>query len=62
MATPNVSRWNIGGVGSPVQNSRVGHVDFILFVSPGLGSQNKHNFQWNIGLSFSHAGEGGGHN
>ena len=30
--TPNASRWNIGGVGSPTQNSRVGHVDFILFV------------------------------
>ena len=30
--TPNASRWKIGGVGSPTQNSCVGHVDFMLFV------------------------------
>ena len=39
--TPNASRWNIGGVGPPMQNSRIGHVDFMLFVSLSLalGSQ-----------------------
>ena len=31
--TPNASRWIIGGVGSPTQNSRVGPVDIMLFVS-----------------------------
>ena len=29
--TPNANRWNIGRVGSPMQNSCVGHVDFMLF-------------------------------
>ena len=50
--TPNANKWNIGRVGSPTQNSRVGHVDFMLFVSLSLalGSQRKHNFQWNMGL------------
>ena len=32
-ATPNLSRWNIGGVGSSTQGAGVGHVDFMLFVS-----------------------------
>ena len=27
--TPNTKRWNIGRVGSPTQNSPVGHVHFI---------------------------------
>ena len=30
--TPNANLWNIGRVGSPTQNSCVGHVDFMLFV------------------------------
>ena len=29
--TPNMNRWNIGRVGSPMQNSRVGHVHFHFF-------------------------------
>ena len=50
--TPNTSRWNIASVRSPKQNSRVGHVDFMLFVSLSLslGSQREHNFQWNMGF------------
>ena len=28
--TPNVSRWNIGGVGCPTQDTGVGHVHFIF--------------------------------
>ena len=53
MPTPNASRWNIGGSGSPTQNSRVGHVDFMLFVSLSLalGSQREYNFQWNMGFT-----------
>ena len=49
---PNASRWNIGGVGSPTQNSCVGHVDFMLFVSMSfaLGSQREPSIQWNMGL------------
>ena len=51
--TPNASRWNIGGVGSPMQNSRIGHVDFMLFMSLSLAlaSQHEPNFQWNMGLT-----------
>ena len=41
--TPNANWWNIGHVGSPMQNSHVGHVDFMLFVSLSL-------FQWNMGF------------
>ena len=50
--SPNASRWNIGGVGSPTQSSHVGHVDFMLFVSLSLalGSQRERNFQWNMGF------------
>ena len=57
--TPNTCRWNIGGIGSPMQNSRVYNVDFMLFVSLSLalGSQHKHNFQWNMGLNTT-AGHG----
>ena len=29
---PNASQWNIGCVGSPTQNSCIGHVDFMLFI------------------------------
>ena len=52
--TPNASRWNIGAVGSPKQNSciAIGHADFMLIVtlSLALGSQHEHNFQWNMVL------------
>ena len=30
---PNASLWKIGGIGSPTQNVRVGHVEFMWFVS-----------------------------
>ena len=52
MPTPDASQWNIGGVGSPTQNIRVGHVHFMLFMSISLasGTQRKHSFQWNMGL------------
>ena len=33
MPTPNASRWNIGGVGSPTRGACIGHVHFMLFVS-----------------------------
>ena len=51
--TSNANGWNIGGVGSQTQNSRVGHVDLMLFVSLSLalGSQRENNFQWNMGLT-----------
>ena len=41
--TPNASRWNIGGVGSPTRGAGVGHVDFLFFVSISfaLGTQRK---------------------
>ena len=53
--TTNANRWNIVRVGSPTQNSHVGHVDFMLFESLTLafGSQREHNFQWNIGFNSS---------
>ena len=53
---PNASQWNIVCVGFKTQNSCVGHVHFILYVSIlfALGSQCKRSFQWNIGFSFSH--------
>ena len=46
--TPDASQWNIGGV-----RAGVGHVHFRLFVSISFafGSQRKHSFQWNMGLS-----------
>ena len=31
--TPNMTRWNIGRVGSPTQNSCIGHVHLIFLVS-----------------------------
>ena len=44
---PNARRWNIGCVGS-----RVGHVDFMLFVSISfaMSSQRECGFQWNMGF------------
>ena len=49
--TPNVSRWNIGCVGSPMQRAGGGLVDFILFVfiSLALVTQHEPSFQWNMG-------------
>ena len=43
---PNASQWNIGCIGFQRQNSCVGHVHSILFVSISfaLGSQCKHSF------------------
>ena len=45
--TPNASRWNIGGVGSPTRGAGVGHVDFMLYVSISfaLVSQRERSFQ-----------------
>ena len=53
---PNGTRWNIGCVGSPRVGARIGHVDFMLFVSISfaLGSQRKCVFQWNMGFSEIH--------
>ena len=50
--TPNANRWNINRVGSPTQNSRVGHVDFMLFVliSFVLVTQHEPSLQWNMGF------------
>ena len=53
--TPNASRLNIGGVGSPTKKSIVGHVDFMLFVHHFLPwlvkiSQHKRRFRWNTGF------------
>ena len=47
--TPKGSMWNIGGIGSPTQNSRVGHVHFMVFVliSFVLGRQRVPSLQWN---------------
>ena len=53
-ATPKCyNRWNIGRVGSPTQNSRIGHVDFMLFVliSFALVTQRAPSLQWNMGFS-----------
>ena len=50
MRTPNSCQWNIGCVGSPMQNIRVGHVHFFFFgvdfIRVGFF------FQWNMGLRF----------
>ena len=48
----NSNEWNIGGVGSPTQNFRVGHVHFMLFMSISFasGTQRKLVFQWNMGF------------
>ena len=54
--TPDASQWNIGGIGSPTQNFRVGHVHFMLFMSISFasGTQRKLVFQWNMGSNFPH--------
>ena len=59
--TPNASRQNIGGVGSPTRGAGVGHVDFMLFVSISftLVRQCELSFQWNLGLSGRGGGGGG---
>ena len=51
--TPNAKGGNIGRVGSPIQNSCFGHVDFMLFVliSLALGNQREPSLQWSMGLS-----------
>ena len=51
--TPNASRWNIGGVWSPMRGAGVGHVHFMFFVliSFVLGSQREPSFQWNVGFT-----------
>ena len=43
---PNVSRWNIGGFGSPTQGAGIGHVHFMFFCVDfiALGTQRKHVF------------------
>ena len=53
--TPNASRWNIGGIGSPTRGAGIGHVDFMLFTSYSLalGTQREPSFQWNTGLRVS---------
>ena len=53
--TPMANRWNLGPVRSPTQNSRVGHVDFMLFVliSIELGNQRRLSLQWNLGLKLN---------
>ena len=49
----NASQWNKGGVGSPGDGARVGHVHFMFFVliSFAFGSQREHSFQWNMGFT-----------
>ena len=44
---PNASQWNIGCVGSQMQNSGVGHVHFMFFVLISFvsGSQREPLFQ-----------------
>ena len=51
-AKPNASQWNIGCVGSPTQNFRVGHLHFMLFVliSFASGNQREPSLQWNMSL------------
>ena len=53
MQTPNVNRWNIGHIGTPTQNSHIGHVYFMLFVliSFEFGNQREPSLQWNMGLT-----------
>ena len=49
---PNKSQWNVGCVGFHMQNFRVGHVHFMLFVliSYAFGGQRKPSIQWNMGF------------
>ena len=58
MQNPNASQWNIGRVGFQTQNTCVGHVHFILFVSIlfALGSQRKHSFSVEYGLKTNNRG------
>ena len=53
MQNPNASQWNIGCVGFQMQNSCVGHVHFMLFVSFSfaLGGLCKRSFQWSMGFT-----------
>ena len=49
---PNASRWNIGGVGSPMRGAGIGHVYFMFVsISFALGGQRELSFQWNMGLT-----------
>ena len=49
-------QWNIGSVGLQTQNSCVGPVHLMLFmsISFAFGSQRKRSFQWNMGFSPEH--------
>ena len=51
--TTKANAKNIGPVGSPTQNSHVGHVDFMLFVfiSFVLVTQREPSLQWNMGFT-----------
>ena len=51
--TTNANQWNIGFVGYPMQNFRIGYVYFIFLVSISFafGGQRKPSFQWNMGLT-----------
>ena len=45
-------QWNIGCVGSPTQNFRIGKVHlFLMLISFAFGSQLKPSFQWNMGYN-----------
>ena len=49
--TPNASQWNIGCVGSPMQDFRICNVHFIFgVISFAFGGQRKPSCQWNMGL------------
>ena len=56
--TPNASQWNIGCIGSPTQDFRVGnvHLIFLVLISFAFGSQRKPSFQWNMGFTFRQCG------
>ena len=51
--SPNASQWNIGCIGFPTQNLRVGHVHFMMFVLISLAfvTQREPSLQWNMGLT-----------
>ena len=52
---PNVSQWNILRVGSPGVEARVGHVDFMLFVSISFALAKANAIScgiWALGLSY----------
>ena len=50
MRNPNASQWNKGCVGFQMQNSRVGHVHFLIFVSISFALGPV--FQWNMGFRY----------